>query len=90
MSFIFIYNQPMDIDQFDSQPEFKNDAQSNEASIKTFDTPRKENVELQEMKPTTPSIRFVEFPSNGVFNLHSYILSVIFLAKLILLLDGKR
>ena len=79
----------MDIDQFDSQAEFKNDTQSNEASIKTFDTPRKENVELQEMKPT-PSIRFVEFPSNVVFHLHSYILSVCILAKLILLLDGKR
>lgn len=67
----------MDIDQFDSQPEFKNDTQSSEASIMTFDTPCEENVELQELKPT-PSIRFVEFMSIFVFLLNSYIRSVIF------------
>jgi hypothetical protein len=53
--------QPMDIDQFDSQPEIKN-TQSSEASITTSYTPCEESIDFQELKQT-PTIRFVAFPS---------------------------
>ncbi|EFX79893.1 hypothetical protein DAPPUDRAFT_304346 [Daphnia pulex] len=68
-TFTFMCRQPMDIDQFDSQPEIKN-TQSSEASITTSYTPCEESIDLQELKQT-PTIRFVAFPSIYEFDLTS-------------------